>query len=61
MGAIFDVNHTTDLYFVEFSRRVGSSWKAVVESRIFDDVDPAEFIYFIRDDSFLQASVTRYF
>ncbi len=61
MGAIYDVHRTTDLYFVEFSRRVGSNWKAVLETRIFENVDPSEFTYFIRDDSFLQASVTRYF
>lgn len=61
MGAIYDVNRTTDLYFVEFSRRVGSNWKAVLETRIFENVDPSEFTYFIGDDSFLQASITRYF
>ena len=61
MGAIYDVNRTTDLYFLEFSRRVGGNWKAVVEGRIFEDVDPEEFTYFIRDDSFLQVAITRYF
>lgn len=61
MGAIYDVNRTTDLYFVEFSRRIGSNWKGVLEARIFEDVDPSEFTYFIRDDSFVQAAITRYF
>ncbi|MEM9341364.1 MAG: hypothetical protein AAGA66_21720, partial [Bacteroidota bacterium] len=61
MGAIFDVNRTTDLYFIESSRRIGSSWKGVLEARIFQNVDPSEFTYFIRDDSFLQAAITKYF
>lgn len=61
MGMINDVNRSTDLYFIESSRRFGKSWKGVLEARIFDSVDPTEFTYFIRDDSFIQATVTKYF
>ena len=61
MGAIFDVNRSTELYFIEGSRRIGSSWKGVIEARLFENVDPSEFTFFIRDDSFLQASLTKYF
>jgi len=60
MGAIHDVNRTTELYFIESSRRIGSSWKGVIEARGFRNVDPTEFTYFIRDDSFLQVAITKF-
>ena len=61
MGAILDVNRSTDLYFIESSRRIGKSWKGVIEARIFDNVDPSEFTFFLREDSFIQAAITKYF
>ena len=60
-GSIFDIEHTTKLYFVESQRRLGESWKLSIEARIFNNVDIEEFTFFIRKDSFLQLSLSRYF
>ena len=61
MGGIFDLERSTELYFVEAERRLGSTFSAAVEARFFENVDPSEFTYVIRNDSFLQFSLTRYF
>ncbi len=61
LGGIFDVERSTKFMSIEASRRFGDSWKFNVEARIFEDVDPAEFAYFIRRDSFLQFSIAKYF
>lgn len=60
-GGIFDRKHSSKLISLEGNRRIGDSWKGTIEARIFQDVDPEEFIYFIREDSFLQFTLARYF
>ncbi len=61
LGGIFDVERTTQLYFIEAERRIGSSFSGAVEARFFENVDPSEFTYVLRQDSFLQFSLTKYF
>lgn len=61
MGTIIDLEHSSRLYSVEASRRIGSSWSGSVEARIFDNVSNEEFLYFLRQDSFLKFSVSKYF
>ncbi|MEO1096348.1 MAG: hypothetical protein AAFX57_01170 [Bacteroidota bacterium] len=60
-GAIFDLEESTKVYSVETSRRIGSSWKAEVEARIFEEVAQEEFLYFFREDSFIRFSVSKFF
>jgi len=60
-GILFDLERTTKLYSVEANRRIGNSWRVDIEARIFSDVDPEEFLYFFREDSFLEFSMTKYF
>ncbi len=60
-GGIFDVEHGTRLYSLEANRRFGESWNVDVEARIFDNVSDEEFIYFLREDSFLQLSLSKFF
>ena len=60
LGSIHDVERTTQLYFMEASRRIKSSWTVNVEARIFEDVDESEFSYFFRKDGFLQLSLFKY-
>ncbi len=60
-GGIVDLEHSTRLYSVEANRRFGESWSLEVESRIFSKVDPEEFLYLLRQDSFLEFSVSKYF
>lgn len=61
-GAIFDLERTTKIFSIEAGRRIGSSWNIDVESRIFSNVDfdPPESLLFLRNDSFLQFSITKY-
>ncbi|WP_083262621.1 hypothetical protein [Roseivirga sp. 4D4] len=61
IGGVFDLDKSTKLWSIEGSRRLGNSWKAEVEMRLFDDVDQNEFLNFIRRDSFLQFSLNKYF
>lgn len=60
MGAIFDLERSTKIYSIEANRRVGDSWSIDLEARVFRDVDPTEALFFLRDDSFLQFSITKY-
>ncbi len=60
-GGIFDRERSSKLISLEGSRRFGNSWKGTVEARILEDIDMEEFIYFIREDSFLQFTLARYF
>ena len=61
IGGIFDLEKTTNLFSVEGNRRLGESWKMELEMRLFNNVDPQEFAYFIRKDSFFQISFNKYF
>ena len=60
-GGIFDLKKSTKLFFVEASRRLGDSWKLTLEGRFFVTVSQQEFSYFIRDDSFLQLSISKFY
>lgn len=60
-GGIIDLDHSTRLFSVEGSRRLGQSWKFTVEARLFEDVSEEEFLSFFRNDSFTQLSLARYF
>ena len=60
-GIVIDRNSKTLRYFVEANRRLGDSWKISIEASGFNNIDPAEFLYLIRNDSYLQFSLTKYF
>jgi len=60
-GVIIDRNIQTLRYFLDASRRLGDSWKISIEASGFGNIDPSEFIYLIRNDSFVQISLAKYF
>ena len=60
-GAIFDLERTSKLFSIEASRRIKETFKAELEGRIFSTVSPSEFIYFVRQDSYLQFSISKFF
>jgi hypothetical protein len=60
-GAIIDVNRSTKLYNIEASRRIRNSWRINLNTRLFQSVSDREFIYFIRNDSFFEFTVSRFF
>ena len=60
-GGAFDVNRSTRIFSVEASRRFGNSWRVELETRLFHNVSDREFVYVIRNDSFLQFSASKFF
>jgi hypothetical protein len=60
-GAIIDLDHSTQLFSVEASQRIGESWKVELEGRFFGHVSDREFVYFMRSDSFIKISLSKYF
>jgi len=60
-GVIIDRNNQTLRYFLDASRRLGDSWKISIEATGFGNIDPSEFIYLIRNDSYVQISLAKYF
>lgn len=60
-GSIIDLERSTRLYSVEGSRRLGQSFKATLEMRLFKDVSQEEFLYLFRQDSFLKFDLGWYF
>jgi len=60
-GMIVDIEHGSRIFSVEGSRRIGESWKVELESRIFSNISSKEFIYLIREDSFIEFSLFKYF
>lgn len=53
-GAILDVERSTKLISLEGSRRLGESFKANLEMRLFQEVSADEFTYLFRADDFLK-------
>ena len=60
-GFIIDRNNNTLRYFAEANRRLGSSWKISIETAGFENVADTEFLYLLRNDSYLQVSLTMFF
>lgn len=61
-GGMMDLESSSKIFSIEASRRIGSSWKAEVEARIFSNIDSQEFIISnFKDDSFFRLSISKYF
>ena len=60
-GVIIDRETQTMRYIIEANRRLGDSWKISIEVSGFDNIDPSEFLYLIRNDSYAQISLAKYF
>ena len=60
-GVTVDRGNQTVRYFVEANRRLGDSWKISLEAAGFNNIDSSEFLYLIRNDSYGQVSLAKYF
>lgn len=60
-GVNIDRVRSTRSFFVEANRRLGNSWKASIEMLGFSNAAPSEFVYLMRQDGYLQASLAHYF
>ncbi len=62
IGGITDLESSSTIFSVEASRRIGETWKAEIEARIFNSIDSNEFILSnFQNDSFLRFSISKYF
>ncbi|WP_422105609.1 hypothetical protein [Winogradskyella sp.] len=62
IGGIVDMESSSKIFSVEASRRIGSSWKAELEARIFSSIDSQEFILSnFSQDSFLRFTISKFF
>jgi len=62
IGSMSDLKSSSKIFSIEASRRIGSSWTAEIEARIFSNIDSQEFILSnFREDSFFRLSISKYF
>jgi hypothetical protein len=61
-GIIYDNDLYTTRYFVEVNRRLGNDWKLSAELTIFDNVSEKDaFSYLLRNDSYVQGTLVKFF
>ena len=61
IGVLIDRDHRTQLWKLEASRRLGDKWKLGLEARYFRDVAREDILFGMREDSYLQVDLARYF
>jgi len=62
IGGIMDLEKSSKIFSMEASRRIGNSWKAEIEARIFSSISNQErFLSSFKDDSFVKFSVSKFF
>jgi len=60
-GFIRDLDHDSLFANLEASRRIGSSWKLILESRLFSVKDAADPLTGFRNDDYIGVELKRYF
>jgi hypothetical protein len=60
-GGVVDIDTRTAFVFVEVSRRIRERWKVELDARIFANVAETDILFDLRNDSFLQLRIARYF
>ena len=60
-GVIGDIDTSARYYSLEFSRRLGDSWKLSVDARIFDNIPAGDFLYSLHRDDYIQIELAKYF
>ena len=61
LGVLVDTNDSTRSTRVQFSRRLNDNWSARLEGQWFNSVDSGNPLNAYREDSYLQATLARYF
>lgn len=61
MGGIVDLDHDSNSYSIEASRRFGRVWKASLEMRGATVKTPTDPLYPFRNDDYVQMELVRYF
>jgi hypothetical protein len=61
IGSIVDLEKASQIYSIEASRRFADNYKLYLELRAFNNIDRDEAFYPLRNDSFVQLTLERYF
>jgi hypothetical protein len=62
IGGIADLDKSSKIFSIEASRRIGNSWKAEVEARIFSTIATKDVLLSnFKEDSFLKFSISKFF
>ena len=62
IGGITDLENSSKIFSIEASRRFGNSLTVEMEARIFNTIEPNEFILSsFKEDSFLRFSLSKFF
>lgn len=60
-GYTYDLSTKTQSYFIKFNRRLGNNWKLNIQANGFPKVSSDEFLYQLRNDDVIKASLMYYF
>jgi len=60
-GTIIDRKNKTLIYTASFNRRLGDSWKISFNMSGFENIKTDDFLYLLRNDSFIELSLAKYF
>lgn len=60
-GVVADRDTDARYYSLEFSRRLGDSWKLGIDIRVFDDIPDGDFLYSFKQDDYIQLELTKFF
>lgn len=60
-GYTYDLSSKTQNYFIKFNRRLSDTWKVNIQATGFPKVSTNEFLYQLRNDDFIKASLIYYF
>lgn len=62
VGGMIDLESSSKILSIEASRRIGSSWKAEIEARVFSSIDSQELLLSnFKEDSFLRFTLSKFF
>ncbi len=62
IGGIADLEKSSRIFSIEASRRIGNSWKAEIEARVFSNIDTQDVLLSnFKEDSFLKFSISKFF
>ncbi len=62
VGLVYDLDYDGEVYRIEASRRLFSSWKISFEAQTYSGIDQRDpLLYPVRDDDFLQLDIAWYF
>ena len=60
-GIVTDLHGEGRFFNLEISRRLGERWKIELETRVFWSAPPADPLFFVSRDDYLQLQLSRYF